>query len=896
MERKPLAFACVSCLVVLGAGALWWLGDDGTVPLAPPAHGADEHAAASDAAAAGTAHAGEATEASSVADVGTVRDAAASLGGSGLPFPDDAAWVAVRVVDRATREPVAGATVGWVGEGLDQVWENATEYDPDLAFLGRSIELQVERAGWQTTTDAEGFARVTLGEWTTVIAEHDGRYGQLHLQHSTPPPPGGHVLELAPDLTLRVQVLDDGGAPASGVPVGIGIHDGGKLQQFWGWDAAARTDGPDGIAVIRHVQALSREDEEFATKGQDPERYRARIHLPGIDDAGVAFTLTALSDEPIVLRLPPCGRVCARAEIGGEPMRGFAGATLREHVAEQNVWRPDRCSATRGIDADGWVRFAHVPLGRELVVGTESNGSLQTTFRGPVARDQEVRVVIAPTPESILLAGRMLDVDRQPLRDTALQCTARGPKFRRHVRFRTDANGRFLITVGKPRDDSAVDLLRFDRFAPDAPPLRAELAARTLRAGIDDLGDVVLGRGERIVAGSFIDEHGPCTKRVRFWLERYDETISDPERQWRRVQDVLAHQDGTGRFELSGTAPPGRLRLQFGQHDRLPTEPVEFAPGTDDLEVRLRSGHALTVTVVHDEQMPEDAFYAELRPAGATASPLPERDAGRHRVRPWASETGERSHLQWPALEPGTYAMELRLWAHDAPLLRIDDVVVPPPEGGDPRLADIDLGALVRVLTLRLHDAEGKLLADVDGLAFAAGQDPAATWSASMLYQPTTRLLLPRQGAKELLVTATGYQPARIAVADAAADLRLHRWPTLPVEVAGVPELPAKVRLVARLEPEHAEEVRFAAQWSNGSRKDLFAVPDGGVTVQDGRALVPIGEGPHHVVLTLWGHRRHIDLPLTAPARVLPTSGGVRVEVAAENWRTALEQVQKPPK
>lgn len=891
MDKKALLLSSLLCLLGACAIGLLWLAGGQTVALSSTLH----EGARGDALAVEAAAPGAPTDADlPTAATGEIRATAATASGSLLPLPEDAQWIAVRVVDRDTREPVAGIGVGWVTEAVQEHLEDLDPTDPDMLFVWQSLDLQIERAGWRTTTDGEGIARVTWKQWTTVVAADAGRYGKLQIHENTIAPPGGYVLELGPDLELAVQVLDESGQPAAHVLLAVGVYRAGELQHFWGWGANARTEAPDGIGVLRHLQLLAEDEDVDATDPAAAPRWRVRTYLPGFDDPGIEFSLEHLPTEPLVLRLPACGRVRVRAELAGRPAPGFVGAGLSQSTQPRRGWDPGIVNGYRVIDADGWARFAHVPLGREYVAASYTNGHLSTCFVGPIARGQEVTVVVTPDKDGIVLGGRLVDAERQAVQKQSLQLEAQGPRLHTYVAFRTDDDGRFLVHLGGARDDNRVERLRFELDRRGQPPLQLELPPRTLRPGLEDLGELVLSGGELVVGGRFVDDRGPYTKEVPFWIQRF-EAHEDPEQQWQTVDDTLQHQDGTGRFEVRGTVAPGRMRLAFSNHGLLPMEPIEFEAGASDLQIHLATGHALAATLLVHKGTPDEGLYAVLSPAQPDPDPAARgRDEDRYRVEPWGNDGG-RSHLQWPALPAGRYALALHLWTRTAPLLVIPDISVPGPDGGDARLADIDLRPLTRLVLLSLFDHHGAPIDSSHGAAFASGQDPGGEWQGTELYEATTKVLVPAAGPTELLVAIGGYRPRTVPVIGDRVDVRLDPWPTLELVVAGMPTLPPKVQLRAQLRPVVTNDVRYRAQWSSGHLGELFDVSSRSVVVTEGRATVAVGDGPHRIELALHVERQRIPLAGMEPDTVLPNSGRVQVTVPQARWAEALQQAEAVP-
>jgi hypothetical protein len=880
MDKRVVLLTTLACLVAACALGLWWLATAASVqPTSDDQSSPGLAATATEASAAG----GDADVAAAVSPSRPARSAAAAASASMLPFPDGAQWLPIRIVDARDGEPVADANVGWIGETIESFFAQQNEFDPDAMLLWRSLDLQVERAGWRTTSDGNGIARVTLGRWTTVIAAHDGRFGTLQIHEDTVAPPAGYVLELQPDHECTVQVVDDAGDAVADVLVAVGRYEQDRLVSFWRGGPAARTSAPDGKAVIQHLQELAQEEQ---TDG-----WRVRTYLPGFDDPGVPISLASPPSAPIVLRLPACGRVRAQATVGGSAMPGFTGAMLTAFELRGKGYRPQQAQWLRPVDADGWVRFPHVPLGGEYTVATHTSGRLSTRFVGPSARGQEIVVTIAPARETILLAGRIVDDERRPVGDRDFQVEALGVKFRTYSTFRTGADGRFVVALGNARDDNAVDVLRFDSHRHREPPQRVELPPRVLRPGLEDLGDLTIDRGKLVVAGRFVDEHGPCQREVAFWLQRYVPN-ADGDETWQNVRDVLEYQDEAGNFELRGTVAPGRLRLVFGSHAALPTPPVEFVVGTTDLEIRLSSGHRLAATVLLPKDATENCLFANLLPS--TTPPLAPGtapDLDRYRAEPWTDD-GVRMYLQWPALPAGTYTLALHLWSHAEPVVRIADVQVPGPTGGDPRLAEIDLRRQLRTVQLDLCDASGRPLDAVQGIAFPTRLDPAGVWEGTTLHEATTRVTVPALGTSELLVAVAGHRPRTVVLSGDRVEVRLDAWQRLELHLRDVPTLPPEVRLVAWLEPTQPSAGTFRSRWSTGDRSDWFDAPTRNVPVVGGRASLPIGDGPHRVVLRLLARHRLIEITGVTPAVVLPTSEQLQVQVAAAHWAEALATVQ----
>ncbi|MBL9077449.1 MAG: hypothetical protein JNL08_08100 [Planctomycetes bacterium] len=886
MDRRLLVVGLLALLLAAGVCSWSCIGADASPPI-PHTDGQPATAAA-----AATTDSGRTDRATADAARATAepdRRPVDALHGSGRPLPRDPRWIEVRVIDRGTRAPVAGAEVGWVDESIHYC-DLGSRFAAIASALWRWPEQLVRRGGWCTSSDANGIARITLREWTSALARHGDRYGELQLTDVELPPPGGHVIELDADRTLRVLVLDDRGEPAAGVPIAIGAYVDGRCERFLRGDLLATTRA-DGTATVPHVQCLFAEDgaERLLTHDPPPDLWRVRTYLAGHDDPGAPIPLADLPAEPIVLRLPPCGSFDVACEANGAPVPAFAGVRL-EHV-HPSTRDPSRMAVGyHPADATGRVRIPHVPLGARYRLEASSSGNLEVECDGPTRRGEVVAVRVAPAPDTLALAGRLVDEQRRPIRSARLHLRVDGRQMMLSRGFASDADGRFLVAIGPATEDNHVDLLRIESdWLPESNPRRLELGPRTLRPGVEQLGDLVLAPGVPIVAGTFVDGQGPCTSYVGYWLE-YAAVAADGSVQWYSAPDAITLLDPSGRFEVLGEAPPGALRLAFDEDQLLSQSPVEVVRGSTDLVVRVDLGHRLGATVLVDT-IDFDPFEAVLVPKEPPANAA---ERARLAVEPWTTD-GQHHRLQWSALRAGTYTLELRLWSQPEPVLRLADVQVPGPDGGDPRLGAIDLRSLVRVVELHCTDLEGAPLGE-DAVVFAPGQHPAATWAAKDLHQGSPgRLLLPVQGARELLVGAEGFRPRVVAVTGAHADVRLEPWPRLEVRIANLPARPPGVSVEVQLDPPAPGSEGDAMYHSQAYRRSRAEILQVGMQCRrfDGsRVDLTIGDGPHRLWLRLADDVRTVEL--IEPLVVLPTTGHVELTVPPAQWQAALAQFSAP--
>lgn len=913
MHQKSLLVVVVALLLAV-AGACWFLPGDSLVPGQvdddTTARGPDRATAV---AASGDQDRGQPTEASASKPEDEVRAAAAAVTNT-RPLPDDANWVTITVVDKATMQPVAGAKVMWSDETLHEFlgfeegrwddWDETTQ----LGF--REPETTAQKGGWSTVTDDKGQARVTLREHTTVIGRHESRYGLLLLRKNTVTPPGGYKLLLDADKVLQVKAVTADGQPAANVPIGVvPFRRNGEMFGWFAWNAYAITDA-EGRATVSHVQALQEESKQVDGFAEEQLTWRVRATLPGNDDPGVEFTIDSPPSEPVVLRLPPSGTIKVRAQFGGKPLAGFRTAFLAEFAGEDHEPKfPTH--RVRRADDEGTVTFPHVPTGKQFYTGNYQLG-LNRQFPGPVATGQEVEIVLEPGKQVTIWRGRLLLPDGTPASTMSGTLEFSGPSLGAQENLRTDAEGRFQVATNAGGDEEPsaepngapnrnLDKIVVTVRPKNAPPLQAKPPTRTLRPGVEELGDLKLDTGPVIVAGRLMVGEEPFRRRVHLRVQREQAGEGRRQPRWNDLGELTQWADHKqGVFAIFGDMPPGRYRLQVWCGEALPIEPVEFQLGTKDLVVPVETGTPIAASLLLPEKAPTDQLQAKLVPTKPPVEPQPApAGEGRNRRKLELTATpqqqsGERHDLQWPAVPNGSYTLELTLPTRKEPIFTIPEVVVPPPEGGDPRLVDIDLRGAMRKATIHLFDAEGKPAEQDMGVVFAFGLPEQSEWPGQVYHDNKVELLLP-PGPADLLVTMRGYRPQRVACVAERLDVRLDPWPTIEVLAGGL-QVPPDMHLQVRLTPVtdgNTNSPRYRAQWNSGSRSELMQPQTSWEQFDQGRARLPIGDGPFRLQLRLRGNNHGQLIDDAQPAQVLSTAGQVVVQVSDAAWKKALAEVEK---
>jgi hypothetical protein len=838
----------------------------------------------------------------------TERVEAAVAQSEAPPIPPDAKWVDITVVQAADQKPVPGAEVVWLDDRAFERAIDPTKGALDLSseerqWLWRDFEATARHWGWRAVTDAHGGVRVHLGEWTQVFARHASDYGKLRLDPGAPRPAGGFRIELQPDLSARVRVLDAAGAPVAKVPVGVQRCDkDGKQIDLWN-GALARTEA-DGTATLPHLQGLL---DNRGDDGPPAASFRACVVLGETGEAGVEFDPRTPPAEPLVLHLPPCGKVKMRAELRGRPLPNGGGDFFASITrADGSGRRGFGGGMWRGVDADGWVRFPWVPLGASWNAFYRQGSSwLQHSFAGPSTQGQEVTVAIPVPEDSVLLGGRVLDGKRELLRSTKCNYQLEGAGLGGGGQLQTDDQGRFVVVAGRIRGKDRDKLQRFEVSLrrSEGPPLRAVLGPCDVHPGEQDLGDFVLGEGHLLVAGRLQQGDKPFTKKIALNVERLETNDrGNPREAWRRVRGQMLEWPAPAEFALRGDDPPGRYRLAFPDEGHRPIAPIDFTPGATGLVVQVDPGANLAATLLVPEHLP-DGIRGVLVPAAPPAVDAAPKD--RQRPDGLTAEASDyndtkRRQLRWQALPAGSYTLELRLWPASAPLLQISDVIVPPPDDGDPRLLDIDLTQAVEVLKLRFLDVSGApIQEDTDAIVLPL---PAADEGLGHQIWGRSGRIAVRPGPVDLLVAVSGYRPQQLRGVRGEVDVRLEKWPQIELVFPDLPEMQGATVLV-RASPVDAQDVgKYRTQWSSGDRAEYLRPNSGSATVEGGRARLTIGDGAHKldVMVALAGpgsgKRRTLPLPAVSPAQVFAGPAPIAVHLSADAVLKTVEELKNKDK
>lgn len=820
-------------LIVCAAGASWLLdrGAGGapvvTVDSGPveggPGGGARGEDGAADRPASGQAAASVQSSASPSADPPERVAARREPGDTDAGVPIDARWFELTVVDAASGAPQPGADVRW-GRGLER----------DLP-------------GWNARSDVAGVVRLHAPARGTVVVtaalERDGRtlFGRGRFDPELVAA-GRDRIELREDVSLQVRVRDANGELAAGVPVAVRLW---REDEGRGVDGASigETDA-QGLVTLQHAQLLQRWPGGDRL-GLPVAQWQVAPDVPGSEHAGVLVDAQRPPREPVELRLAPSGSVRVAVTLFGAPVADPEVLTLRFGDGELH----EPASWTRARDDDGAWSFAHLPLGRRFEVGASS---WHVAFAGPTRTGQRVDVAIEMSEHVHVLTGRLVDERGAPFASTQVLALYDVGSRAGSAPVHTDADGRFewvfgAIAFGEPE----LRRLRFEHRVGRGAEVRAcDVAPRRLVTGRNDLGSLQLTSGPLVVSGWLTFD---CGERRDVQLSV--QVLGPAGDGWRTARDVRIVIGDDGAFSIHGAVGPGRLRLVFASRDCVPPAPVGFGLGQRDVRVEIACGYELATTCLLPDRYPSRELEVRLVPIAGAASGS---DAPRlsDPLRGTLQPDGELASWRWRSLPSGRF--DLTFGLHGAePLYTIDDVHVPPPPAGDPRLVRVDLRTVLELLEVVVRDPDGEPIVG-GALVFPMPQKDDALWRGTVTTAPV--LQLPVDDAPlDLVVAAYGFRPNRLVQVQGRVEVTLEPWPLVELRFEGLDDLPRDVRLIASATPRGpAASVRlYDARTRSGSLLPLLEPVYNQVRVTGGRARLPITDGDVSLsVQVLVGRRR----------------------------------------
>jgi hypothetical protein len=671
--------------------------------------------------------------------------------------------IEVIVVDRASRQPIAGARVRAAStNGLVAYDEHRPQWHPEDDEL-------LSAANANSITDEHGRAIVTLASLPAIVDARSGEsWGSSRVRKDSALP---ILIEIELDRELAIQVVDGAGRPVSGVPVGIRSCPGdGMPDDAW----SGVTQGAQGIARVRHV-----------------ERYLARLktsracaHLAILahDLERAEFDLDALPAQPIVLHLPPTGSVeialfdDARRPVFARSILLSEGSDVGADGFPVKVEGPQLTPLA--ID-EGRALYPHVGLDLDLVAFASAPGYPAKGVHaiGPRVAGERVTIDLDLGAGTFIVA-RLVDVSGVALANRAVRAEmqhriSHGFGGSNTEDTKSDASGRIRLPI---YTKATPDLRGTIAIRVDAGGNAEESSAvvsfpANMHAGDNDLGDVRVERPSMVLSGAVVDELGRPVPNALIGVQMHEDARASSA--WQGAVGLSAACNADGKFVVNGPMPTRGLRLSARMIGYAQGDFVEAKPG--DREVRILLPHVckLTGSLLVDPSMASLRWLVVLKRGG---DPKERSDLGRNESAVVKRDGG----FELDGLCAGVVAVEIHIDAHPITIAVIDQVELRPgEESRDARLQNLDLRH-VHMLQIDIVD-ENEQTVRV-GHVICAESDTIEKRSYSIANGSVH--VIARSTSIDLDIRAPGFRPMQVHDVSEDRRVRLAHGPVVRIRLA----------------------------------------------------------------------------------------------------------------
>ncbi len=551
--------------------------------------------------------------------------------------------VEVCVVLSSSGAPVSGARVRGLG-----LLEHSERDDVRRELAVGVLDPEAELADTPIyVTDEAGVTRVPR---TSLPAEYsasvDGWWGKSYFSDSEK---GPFTIELEPDASVRVQVVDASGAAAPGFPVALSCESSLR-DDHWSAFTDAR-----GWIEVRHWAAA-------VQSCLAAEEACLRAVILARDDASiprVVFDAARGSSEPLKLVLPPLGRVAVRARgPNGEPLlaedvqlaRPDDVGTLGLPGFGHEVFEPDVNEPEAAI-------FERVGLGMELCASSWRTGfqPAHVVGRGPQSAGEMATLELVVEHPLPILTGRLIDSHGRPL--ASQEAKFWSPKLKGDLAviaardFLTNVDGRFRVPVAVragPWYSGAQIQFEYSDTSGIRHRARPQLG-ETLGPMENDVGDVRFAPMSELARGVVLDERGQPLANPDVFVDVHGPSNED----LRFEAHIDIHEHADGSFEVFGEHLPARdLRWEIAAsalgYER--SESSAFMPGARDLRLQLGLGGTLQGNV---EFVPPGVNY-RYHVVVVRADEVRDQEP----MKELACSLDDKGHFHFGASRPGTFTLK----------------------------------------------------------------------------------------------------------------------------------------------------------------------------------------------------------------------------------------------
>ncbi len=641
-----------------------------------------------------------------------------------------------------------------------------------LVDKGGDLEAALRATGRVATTDARGCVAIEVDPDSDVCARSGSTYAQAFLALFDHPAFVDLWLELRPDVTVRIQVVDAQGQGRAGIAVAAQARADARHRGPCSEEFEFPVTDAGGHTLLRHAQ------EHLPMPSREIFEWKMTVHWRNGDTAGQReVTAEDLTNEaPIRLLVPLGGTVVAKlVDADGKPWPGRA--ELIGTDSEQAFVADDR------DERAGLSYFRQVPLDKRWQLEATPDGSLVQHFVGPTRSDEVVEVSMQVPQRMWDIRGRIVDGDGKPVFGAKVALASRGTP--EEVELSTTGQGEFRLWGQRPQSVVAIDdLVVRVQHAMLSSPLAIRID-RVLRPGLSDLGDLVVPVPQDLVLLATVEaRHEGQVITSRAWAGLREAGGRDT------LKTLVVARFRGDLIELRGRIPEKPMELRCGADGFLPSLPVPIQRG-DHRIVELQRANRLRIPIV-PPAIPVDTLRAELKSATDVDT----------------TGLGNGYSFQWDWLARGTYSLRITAGGrvlHEVPQLVIDDADVTWPATGD----RLDLRACVRAIHLHIRPADPAHVIE-QAWAYAV---PAGTTSAPA--DLDSRLLdyaswfVPQEQPTDVLVNANGFVPVRVPNPTTDTSVTLVRCTTLSISGP----VGADVRATTVQQPMNDPLLRAIATW-----------------------------------------------------------------------------------
>jgi hypothetical protein len=492
----------------------------------------------------------------------------------------------VWVQDAKTGIPVEGASVRWFEEP-------ERNFDPDELLGSRMVmdppigDELTEGALGAALTDSTGAVFVPMGgvEWMRIEVRKGDLVGEIWRTADTE---GVTRIDLVPSFDLEVRVVDENGAPVSGVPVAL-RHKGSHWPLL---EASTSVSGTVELWNAGYVLATRRGLESCSVA----------LDLCLAREVEVPIDPARPPAGPITLVLPPTGEVEV-VVIHGDGTAASPRCGVELAIRNEGSWmngRPHRGDLFHAtpVDVGGHLLFRRVGLGTTLVALAQQNCASRvagSAFWGPMRANERVRVVVDLGWRAVELRARIVDENGQDCADTKLlaEPLSGPPRSKPHNGWiNADPDGLVCCSSGTAWTDErgilwlnydSEDmwegvrwlLLSRDHDEPNTIACAVQLGQRW-SVGRHDLGDIVLRPAPILAAGRVVDDL--CVPVSGAAVDIFE---------CKNMLPIRARTDESGSFVLRGAEPLPEFYVSVGKDGYASGSSSKLAPGTLDLTIEL---------------------------------------------------------------------------------------------------------------------------------------------------------------------------------------------------------------------------------------------------------------------------------------------------------------------